>query len=154
MKLRTFSISREQRKTLFSHAKARKVANEIRTFLYVLLSLPLIAAVTACQKEDEYNNTIFFENVGNHRFYYDTYLDGEYIVLDTGKIPPVKSEYVENQEDESLSHWIADGEWVRVVYLPSNHCLHLYVNFNDSGRTRSAIMYSKDAEPLHIVQRK
>lgn len=118
-----------------------------------LLSLPLLAAVTACQKDYAEPETVFrCDSASDHYVYCDIDLDGWTMVLDEGKIPIVHSKY---SYQENL--WNVYGEWADAHYHVSEKTLMVGADKNESGRERTAMIiasFNGRTKVFRIIQEK
>lgn len=131
---------------------------KLQKFAIVMLSLPLLAAVTACQKDDSEKNTEILLSFGNGSFnskINDIDLIGNTIVLKHMNWPlliacPIIN-YLEQEE------WIVNScdeyAWVSANYIPATGTLSISGWGNDSGRQRTAILNATRTDGQRVIYR-
>ena len=117
---------------------------KLRKIAIMMLSLPLFAAVTACQKEYPEDEVIeFIKGWYEWRELHGVDIKGETIVLDNGYLPLVVATPSTNASGQVIweaYHWEFELDWVNVTYTPDTKTLYIPTRTNNTGHERTAVM--------------
>ena len=105
--------------------------------LTVLLFALLTVLFGACSKGDYADAYFNFTADGGPKLY-DLEIDGETLLIQSDGESSEPAYFLEDNANPEYGQWFTELEWIRVFYTPATQVLFINVDYNESGKSRSA----------------